>query len=194
MQTVSRVSSTLSQVSNHAAQDQSHPCQTLPSPPASGCKAQALQVEHRQGWCSPCSSCMGSLGKWRSQCAQPQSSFLSQHQLDPQWRLQGVYKQMVELMRSLGVESAPGEGAAFDPNVHEAIMREEDDSVEDGTILQVLRRGFLADGQLLRAAMVKVRAPQCWTGAGLEVEWDWVIWSRSAASCCLGAGGAWGLA
>ena len=44
---------------------------------------------------------------------------------------------MVELMRSLGVESAPGEGAPFDPNVHEAIMREEDDSVEDGTVLQV---------------------------------------------------------
>ena len=59
-------------------------------------------------------------------------------------------------MRSLGVESAPGEGAAFDPEVHEAIMREEDDSVEDGTVLQVLRRGFLVEGQLLRAAMVKV--------------------------------------
>ena len=75
---------------------------------------------------------------------------------------------MVELMRSLGVESAPGEGAAFDPEVHEAIMREEDDSVEDGTVLQVLRRGFLVEGQLLRAAMVKVSFD-----AGVEVSTLW---------------------
>ena len=73
---------------------------------------------------SPCRRC--------SSCAQSWMIYLTihpsiQHQPDPGRCLQGVYKQMVELMRSLGVESAPGEGAAFDPNVHEAIMREEDE-------------------------------------------------------------------
>ena len=48
-----------------------------------------------------------------------------------------MYKQLVEVFRSLGVQSAPGEGASFDPEVHDAIMREEDDSVADGTVLQV---------------------------------------------------------
>lgn len=51
--------------------------------------------------------------------------------------VQGVYKQLVEVFRSQGVESAPGEGSSFDPAVHDAIMREEDDSVADGTVLQV---------------------------------------------------------
>ena len=51
--------------------------------------------------------------------------------------VQGVYKQLVEAFRGLGVQSVPGEGASFDPEVHDAIMREEDDSVADGTVLQV---------------------------------------------------------
>ena len=72
-------------------------------------------------------------------------------------RVQGVYKQMVEAFRSLGVEAVPGPGNPFDPEVHEAIMREENDEVPDGTVLQEFRRGFRLGSQLLRAAMVQVR-------------------------------------
>ncbi|CAL5228704.1 g11885 [Coccomyxa viridis] len=69
---------------------------------------------------------------------------------------QGVYKQMVEAFRSLGVEAVPGPGNIFDPEVHEAIMREENDDLPDGTVLQEFRRGFRLGNQLLRAAMVQV--------------------------------------
>ena len=71
--------------------------------------------------------------------------------------MQGVYKQMVEAFRSLGVEAVPGPGNLFDPEVHEAIMREENDDVPDGTVLKEFRRGFKLGNQLLRAAMVQVR-------------------------------------
>ena len=70
--------------------------------------------------------------------------------------MQGVYKQMVEAFRSLGVEAVPGPGSPFDPEVHEAIMREENDDLPDGTVLQEFRRGFRLGSQLLRAAMVQV--------------------------------------
>lgn len=70
--------------------------------------------------------------------------------------LQGLYKQMVDSFRSLGVEAVAGVGHPFDPNFHEAIMQEENDDVPDGTILQEFRKGFKCGDKLLRAAMVKV--------------------------------------
>ena len=63
---------------------------------------------------------------------------------------------MVEAFRSLGVEAVSGPGSPFDPEVHEAIMREENDDLPDGTVLQEFRRGFRLGSQLLRAAMVQV--------------------------------------
>lgn len=68
-----------------------------------------------------------------------------------------VYRQLAAAFRKLGVEAVPGEGAAFDPEVHEAIMREPaPEGVPDGTVLQEFRKGFRLGQQLLRAGMVKV--------------------------------------
>jgi molecular chaperone GrpE len=69
---------------------------------------------------------------------------------------QGLYKQMVELFRGMGLEAVPGAGEPFDPNLHEAIMREPNDDVPDGTVLEEFRKGFMLGERLLRPAMVKV--------------------------------------
>ena len=69
---------------------------------------------------------------------------------------QGLYKQMVELFRGLGLEAVPGAGEPFDPEVHEAIMREPNEDVADGTVLEEFRKGFKLGDRLLRPAMVKV--------------------------------------
>lgn len=69
---------------------------------------------------------------------------------------QGLYKQMVELFRGLGLEAVAGVGEPFDPEVHEAIMREPSEEVADGTILEEFRKGFRLGDRLLRPAMVKV--------------------------------------
>eukprot|EP01025_Chloroclados_australasicus_P024628 TRINITY_DN2468_c0_g1_i1.p1 TRINITY_DN2468_c0_g1~~TRINITY_DN2468_c0_g1_i1.p1 ORF type:complete len:337 (-),score=47.19 TRINITY_DN2468_c0_g1_i1:461-1471(-) len=69
---------------------------------------------------------------------------------------QGVYRQMVDIFRGLGVSVIDTIGALFDPNVHEAIMREINQEVPDGTILEEFRKGFLINGKLIRPAMVKV--------------------------------------
>ncbi|XP_021601294.1 protein GrpE isoform X2 [Manihot esculenta] len=71
---------------------------------------------------------------------------------------QGIYKQFVEIMRSLQVAAVATVGKPFDPSLHEAIAREESKEYKEGVIIQELRRGFLLGNRLLRPAMVKVSA------------------------------------
>ncbi len=47
-------------------------------------------------------------------------------------------------------------GGAFDSTLHEAVERVETKSAKNGEIVQTLRRGYTADGQVLRPAQVKV--------------------------------------
>lgn len=69
---------------------------------------------------------------------------------------QGIYKQFVEIMRSLQVSVVPTVGIPFDPALHEAIAREESQEFKEGIIIQEFRRGFLLGDRLIRPAMVKV--------------------------------------
>ena len=49
-----------------------------------------------------------------------------------------------------------GVGSPFDPNLHDGIMREANNEVPDGTVLEEFRKGFMIGDKLLRPAMVKV--------------------------------------
>lgn len=50
------------------------------------------------------------------------------------------------------------EGKEFDPNMHEAVMRESTDEFPEGTVVEELVRGYLLGERVLRHAMVKVAA------------------------------------
>jgi molecular chaperone GrpE len=69
---------------------------------------------------------------------------------------QGVYKQLVDCLKRVGVSPMRVEGQPFDPNYHDAIMREASDEHPEGTVLEELRRGYLLGEIVLRHAMVKV--------------------------------------
>ncbi|XP_068661831.1 uncharacterized protein [Aristolochia californica] len=69
---------------------------------------------------------------------------------------QGIYKQFVEVMRSLGVAVVETVGKPFDPSFHEAIAREESQVFKEGVVVEEIRRGFLLGERLLRPAKVKV--------------------------------------
>ncbi|XP_021898636.1 uncharacterized protein LOC110815251 [Carica papaya] len=71
---------------------------------------------------------------------------------------QGIYKQFVEILRSLQVAAIATVGKPFNPSLHEAIAREESQEFSEGIVIQELRRGFLLGDRLLRPAMVKVSA------------------------------------
>ena len=71
----------------------------------------------------------------------------------------GVEMTMTELtkiLNGLGVEIFGEVGDAFDPNIHNAVMHIEDDSVEENTIMQVFQKGFKLGDKIVRFAMVQV--------------------------------------
>ena len=67
-----------------------------------------------------------------------------------------IYTQLREVMVGHGLEGIEAEGKPFDPNLHQAVMRVENPDVEDGTITQVLQKGYQAKGRVIRPAMVQV--------------------------------------
>ncbi len=72
---------------------------------------------------------------------------------------QSVYKQLVDCLKRLGVSVMRAEGQEFDPNFHEAVMREPTDQHPEGTVMEELVRGYVIGDRVLRHAMVKVAAP-----------------------------------
>ena len=71
---------------------------------------------------------------------------------------QGVYKQLVDCLKRLGVSPMRSEGEMFDPNLHEAVMREPTSEYDEGIIIEDLMRGYILGDRVLRHAMVKVAA------------------------------------
>ncbi|WP_298830295.1 nucleotide exchange factor GrpE [Planococcus sp. 4-30] len=67
-----------------------------------------------------------------------------------------VQKSLIEAVNREGLEEIKAVGEPFDPNFHQAVMQEKDDSAEAGTVLQELQKGYVLKGRVLRPAMVKV--------------------------------------
>ena len=61
-----------------------------------------------------------------------------------------------DVLTKLGIEEIPALGESFDPNLHNAVMHVEDDSVEENTIVDVFQAGFKLGDKVIRFAMVKV--------------------------------------
>ena len=64
--------------------------------------------------------------------------------------------QLVSIFEGLGVEIFGAVGDAFDPNIHNAVMHTEDESVAENTITQVFQKGFKLGEKIVRFAMVQV--------------------------------------
>ncbi|GFR44252.1 hypothetical protein Agub_g5454, partial [Astrephomene gubernaculifera] len=69
---------------------------------------------------------------------------------------QAINAQLTQLLREQGLEEVGEEGEMFDPNLHEAVMREDRDDVEDGTVTCVFQKGYRIGELLIRPALVKV--------------------------------------
>ena len=70
-----------------------------------------------------------------------------------------IRRQMTDLLRRFDVEPVESLDAAFDPNLHEAVAREESTDVDQPTVVQELQKGYTMRSTLLRAAMVRVAMP-----------------------------------
>ena len=69
---------------------------------------------------------------------------------------QGLYKQLVEVLKQQGVAPMRVIGQQFDPNLHEAVLREPSQEFNEDIITEELQRGYHLEGKVLRHALVKV--------------------------------------
>jgi len=67
-----------------------------------------------------------------------------------------VLRQLGEILAKQGLSEIESDGKPFDPNLHEAVISEERDDVEDQTILETLQKGYKLGTRTLRPSLVKV--------------------------------------
>lgn len=67
-----------------------------------------------------------------------------------------VHSQVVDLFGKEGIEIIDPLGGQFDPNLHHAMMQVNNAEQEDGTIVEVVQKGYSLKGKIIRPAMVNV--------------------------------------
>jgi molecular chaperone GrpE len=67
-----------------------------------------------------------------------------------------VYRKLLGLLESEGVQPMQADGQQFDPNLHEAISQEPHEDLESGQIIEVVKNGYFIGERLLRPAKVRV--------------------------------------
>ncbi len=67
-----------------------------------------------------------------------------------------LLKQFGEILTKLGVTEMETDGKTFDPNLHNAIMHEEDADKPENTIVTTFAKGYMLGDRVVRHAMVKV--------------------------------------
>ena len=60
------------------------------------------------------------------------------------------------VLTKLGVEEIVSDGADFDPALHQAVQRVDDDSVESGKVAKTFAKGYKIGDKVIRFAMVAV--------------------------------------
>lgn len=61
-----------------------------------------------------------------------------------------------DIFTKMGVEEIPADNVQFDPNVHNAVMHIEDDSLGENTVVETFSKGYKKGDKVIRYAMVKV--------------------------------------
>lgn len=71
--------------------------------------------------------------------------------------MEQIHKQLITILEKCGMEYVEADGA-FDPNLHEAVMQDDESDAESGTITAVLQKGYRVKGKIIRHTMVKVKS------------------------------------
>ena len=67
-----------------------------------------------------------------------------------------IHRQFVQALEKCGLTTVEALGQLFDPQKHEAVMRIEDETQADGTVVEELQKGYAVRGKVIRPSMVKV--------------------------------------
>lgn len=69
-----------------------------------------------------------------------------------------IYQKLKARLEAEGIRPMNALGEEFDPNIHEALMKEESDEYESGQIIAVMQKGYWIGDKVLRPALVRVAA------------------------------------
>lgn len=67
-----------------------------------------------------------------------------------------LYKQLMDILDKMNIKPFVSDGEQFDPNLHNAVMHEDDPEKEENTVVQTFVKGYKIGDKVLRHAMVKV--------------------------------------
>ena len=67
-----------------------------------------------------------------------------------------MQKGFADALLSLGIEEIEAKGQPFDPELHNAVMHVEDETLGEGVVAEVLQKGYKCGDRVLRYAMVTV--------------------------------------
>lgn len=67
-----------------------------------------------------------------------------------------LYKQLMDILDKMNIKAFESDGKEFDPNLHNAVMHEDDPEQPENTIVQTFVKGYMIGEKVLRHAMVKV--------------------------------------
>ena len=70
--------------------------------------------------------------------------------------MEKIYKQFVKTLEDIGVVPIDAAGKPFDPNLHNAVMHVEDDSLGENVVAEEFQKGYLYHDSVVRHSMVKV--------------------------------------
>jgi molecular chaperone GrpE len=67
-----------------------------------------------------------------------------------------IYDQMLDILKSHGVEQIKAPGEKFDPAMHEAMMQKTEPEKEDNVVLEEFQKGYILNGRVIRPSKVIV--------------------------------------
>ncbi|NLN05475.1 MAG: nucleotide exchange factor GrpE [Clostridiaceae bacterium] len=67
-----------------------------------------------------------------------------------------IYKQLMDILSSMGVEEIKALGEKFNPDFHNAVMHVEDENASANEIVEVFQKGYKLNDRVIRYSMVKV--------------------------------------
>ncbi len=70
--------------------------------------------------------------------------------------MEKIYKQLMTSLEGAGVKQIEALGKEFDPNLHNAVMHEENEEFGENTVSQELQKGYMYKDSVIRHSMVKV--------------------------------------
>lgn len=70
--------------------------------------------------------------------------------------IKALNKLFADILSKLGVSAIESNGKEFDPNLHNAIMHEDDETIGENIITQTFQTGYMLGEKVIRHAMVKV--------------------------------------